>query len=75
MSYYPEPDSYIRDKVKVVLDLSNSATKKRVDTKTGIDTCNLPAKKDFTALKAEFDKLENNKLVNVPTSLNNKKQK
>ena len=28
MSYYPEPDSYIRDKVKVVLELSNYATKK-----------------------------------------------
>ena len=27
MSYYPEPDSYIRDKVNVVLDLSNYATK------------------------------------------------
>ena len=28
MSYYPEPDNHIRDKVKVVLDLSNYATKK-----------------------------------------------
>ena len=28
MSYYLEPDSHIRDKVKVVLDLSNYATKK-----------------------------------------------
>ena len=28
MSYYPEPDSHIRDKVKVVSDLSNYATKK-----------------------------------------------
>ena len=28
MSYYPEPDSHIRDEVKVVLDLSNHATKK-----------------------------------------------
>ena len=28
MSYYPEPDSHIRDKVKVVFDLSNCATKK-----------------------------------------------
>ena len=28
MSYYPEPDSQIRDKVKVVLDLSNYAIKK-----------------------------------------------
>ena len=30
MSYYPEPDSHIRDKVKVVLDLSNYATKKNL---------------------------------------------
>ena len=28
MSYYPEPDSHIRDKLKVELDLSNYATKK-----------------------------------------------
>ena len=28
MSYYPEPDSHIRDKVKVVLNLSNYITKK-----------------------------------------------
>ena len=28
MSYYPEPDSHIRDKVKVVLDLTNYAIKK-----------------------------------------------
>ena len=28
MSYYPEQDSHIRDEVKVVLDLSNYATKK-----------------------------------------------
>ena len=31
MSYYLEPDSHIRDKVKVVLDLSNYATKKQLD--------------------------------------------
>ena len=28
MSYYPEPDNHIRDKVKLILDLSNYATKK-----------------------------------------------
>ena len=28
MSFNPEPDSHIRDKVKVVLDLSNYTTKK-----------------------------------------------
>ena len=31
MSYYPGRDSYIRDKVKVVLDLSNYATKKELE--------------------------------------------
>ena len=30
MSYYLEPDIYIRDKVKVVLDLSNYAFKKEL---------------------------------------------
>ena len=28
MRYYPEPDSYIINEVKVVLDLSNYATEK-----------------------------------------------
>ena len=28
MSYYPEPESQVRDKVKIVLELSNSANKK-----------------------------------------------
>ena len=28
MNYCPEPEHHIRDKVKVVLDLSNYATKK-----------------------------------------------
>ena len=41
MSYYQEPDSHIRDKVKVVLDLSNYDTKKEL----GHDTTNLAAKK------------------------------
>ena len=45
MSYYPEPDSHIRDEVKVVLDLSNYATKKELEHATGIDTSDLAAKK------------------------------
>ena len=47
MSYYPEPDSRIRDKVKLVLNLSNYATKKELDHATGLDTSDLAAKKDF----------------------------
>ena len=75
MSYYPEPESHIRDKVKVVLELSNYTTKKELYHTTGIDTSDLTAKKGFIALKAEFDKLNINKLVNVPTSLNNLERK
>ena len=75
MSYYPEPDNHVIDKVKVVLDLPNYSTKKELDHATGVDTSDLAAKKDFIALKAEVDKLDINKLVNVPTSLNNLKTK
>ena len=45
MSYYPEPDSHVRDKVKIVLDLSDYATKKELEHATGIDTSDLAAKK------------------------------
>ena len=37
MSYYPEPDSHVRDKVKLVLDLSSYATKKEVEHAAGVD--------------------------------------
>ena len=67
MSYYPEPDSHIRDKVKVVLDLSNYATKKEQDQAPGNDTSDLAAKNDFIALKAKVDKPDIDKLVNVAT--------
>ena len=58
MSYYPELDGQIRDKVKVVLDLSSDATKKELEHAAGIDTSHLAAKNDFIALKAEVDKLD-----------------
>ena len=73
MSYDSEPNSHIRDKVKVVLDLSNYATKKELEHTAGIDKSDAVAKRDFIALKA--DKLDINKLTNVPTSLNNLKAK
>ena len=34
-SYYPGQDSHIRDKVKVLLDFSNYATKKELEHATG----------------------------------------
>ena len=75
MSYYREPDSHIRDKVKAVLDLSNYATKKELDRATGVDTSDLAAEKYVIVLKTEVTKLNINKLVHVPTSLNNLKTK
>ena len=76
MSYCPEPDSHIRDKVKVVLDLSNYAAKNELEHTTGVDTSNLAAnKKDFIVLKAEVDKLNIDALVNFPTDLSNLKIK
>ena len=51
MTYYPEPDSYIRNKIKVELDLSNYPSKKELDHVTGVDTSNLAAKKCFIVLK------------------------
>ena len=50
MSYYPEPESHIRDKVKVLPNLSNYATKKELEHATGVDTSNL-ATTNFIALK------------------------
>ena len=59
--------------MKVILDLSNYATKKHLEHATDIDTSDLAAKKDFIALKAEVEKLDVNKLTNIRTSLNNLK--
>ena len=55
--------------------MSNYATKKELDHATGVDISDLTAKNDFIALNAEVDKLDINKLANVPTSLNNLKTK
>ena len=74
MSYYPELDRHIKDKVKVILNLSNYGTKvpakKELEHATGVDTCDLAATKDFIAIKNEVDKINIIKLVNVPTCVN-----
>ena len=60
MSYYPEPDSHIRDKVEVVLDLSNYPTKNELNDGAGVQTSNLDITRDFIGLKAEVDKVDIN---------------
>ena len=44
MHCYTELDRHIRDKVKLVLDLSNYETTKEVEHVTGVDTSHLAAK-------------------------------
>ena len=64
MNYYSEPDSHFRDKVKMVLDF---ATKNEL----GVDTSEKKLlKKILLLFKAEVDKLDIIKLVNVPNSFN-----
>ena len=75
MIYYSEPDSHIRDKVQIMLDLTNNATEKELDHAKGVGTSDLASKKDFIALKAEVQKLDTNELFNISTSLNNVKTK
>ena len=55
--------------------MSNCATKKELDPSTRVDTSDLTAKINTIALKVEVDKLHINKLVTVPTSINNLKTK
>ena len=48
------------EKVKVVWDLSNVATKRELEHATGIDTCDFAAEKDSIVLKPEAGKLDIN---------------
>ena len=49
------------------------ATKNKFDHATGVDSSDIAARKPFVDLKV--DKLDINKLINIPTSLNNLKIK
>ena len=74
MSHYLEPDSHVRDKFKVVLDLTKYATKKKLKMLQVLIN-KTSCEKDLIALKAKVDKLNIDKLVNVPADLNSTKQK
>ena len=46
MSYYPEPGSRFRNKIKVAVDFLNQASKKELEHTTVVDTSDLAAKVD-----------------------------
>ena len=51
--------------------LQKKKKKEKIENATDVDTPDLAATKDYVALKAEVDKLDINKMVNVSASLNN----
>ena len=72
--YSPEP-KYSGGRVKVELDLFNYATKVDLENTTGVDTLKFPKKVHLASLKYNVDKLDIDKLKNVPANLSNLKSK
>ena len=72
--YFPKPNS-LGSMVKVELDLSNYATERDLKNATGVDTSDFPKKTDLANLKSDVDKLDIDKLKNVPTNLSKLKSK
>ena len=70
MSFYLEIDIWIRDKVKVISDLSNYDTKKELEHATYVDTWNLATKSYFIPLKSEVDKINIYEMVKVTIGFN-----
>ena len=65
--YFPEPGSS-QGRVKVELYLSNYATKAGFKKAKGLDTSKFAKKFDLASLKSNVDKLDIDKLKNVPTN-------
>ena len=72
--YFPKPNS-LRANVKVRLDLPNYATKTDLKSETDVDASSFAKKSDLTNLKSNVDKLNFDKLKNIPTNLNDLKSK
>ena len=66
--YFPEPKSS-GGKVIVELDLPNYETRADLKNATSVDTLKFAQKVDLANLKSNVDKLDNDKLENVPSGL------
>ena len=71
--YFPKPNS-LGANGKVKLDLSNYTTKRDLKN-AGVDTSSFAKKNDLTNLKCDVDKLDIDKLKNMPSGLINLKSK
>ena len=72
--YFSEPKS-LGGRVKLQLDLSNYATKANLKNAVGVDASSFAKKTDVANLKSNVEKLDINKIKNVPTNLSNLESK
>ena len=75
MSYFPEPCTHSKNKVKDELDLANYATKSDLKNAADVHTSKYAKKADLGTLKSEVDKLDIDELEKVPSGLNSLKSK
>ena len=75
MSYFPEPHTHNKNKIEAEWDLSNYATKSDLKNATNDDTTDFAKKADLPSLKPDVDKLDSDKLKNVPSGFNSLKSK
>ena len=66
--YFPEPKS-LGGRMKVELDLSNYATNADLKIANTADTSKFAKKVDLANLKSNVDKLDIDKIKNVPSNL------
>ena len=67
--YFPKPYEPFRGDINVKVDLSNYVTKADFKNIMHVDTSGFALKTNLANLKSEFDELDIDKLVPVPTDL------
>ena len=69
--YFPKPYEPFDGDINARVDLSNYAKKKDIENITHIDISGFALKINLANLKTEVDKLDTDKLSNLPNNLNN----
>ena len=67
--YFPEPYEPFGGDINVTVDLSNYATKTDIKNISHVDTSSFALKTNLANLKTKVDKLDIDKLVDVPVDL------
>ena len=67
--YFPRPFRSFGGNINVKVDLSNYATKTDLKNVTHVDTSSFALKTNLASLKTEVDKLDIDKLAQIPVDL------